>query len=152
MNRSMRTVMLGGMACLVVVSMALTMRTGPKVLADDVGAGPVCSVATLNGRFAFLRTGQNNNLPGPIAQLGVTIFDGRGNTTGTSLLVSRNGDIEGQFDLGSAPYVVNADCTGYIANPDGTPGEPYVVVSHGQKVIGLSNLPGRVVTFVLEKE
>lgn len=152
MNRSMRTVMLGGMACLLFVSIALTMRTGPKVLADNMGAGPVCSVATLHGRFAFLRTGQNNNLPGPIAQLGVTIFDGRGNAMGTSLLVSRNGEIQGQSDLGSAPYVVNADCTGYIANPDGTPGEPFVVVNHAQKVIGMSNLPGRVVTFFLEKE
>lgn len=152
MNRSMRTVMLGGTALLAFVAISLTMRTGPKVLADNMGAGPVCSVATLNGRFAFLRTGQNNNLPGPIAQLGVTIFDGRGNATGTSLLVSRNGDIQGQSDLGSAAYVINADCTGYIANADGTPGEPYVVVDQGRKVIGMSNLQGRIVTFFLEKE
>jgi hypothetical protein len=108
-----------------------------------------CSVATLHGRFAYLRVGQNNDVGGPIAQLGQTVFDGRGHSVGRVVVRSVNGEISGGDTL-RASYGVHNNCTGYFINDDGTPGEPFVIVNES-KVFLVSNRFARIVWAILEK-
>ena len=72
-----------------------------------------CSNRSLQGSFGFTNTGTNIALPpplaGPIAQIGLQTFDGRGNTDATATL-SANGNIVRVTVQGT--YVVNPDCTG----------------------------------------
>ena len=50
-----------------------------KVHATPVQDGrSVCSVASLKGTYAFRRTGVNNVVGGPIAQIGIIVEDGEG--------------------------------------------------------------------------
>ena len=57
-----------------------------------------CSVASLKGTYAFRRTGVNNDVGGPIAQIGVDVFNGDGTrglvrTTRSSTVTSETGPI-----------------------------------------------------------
>ncbi len=121
----------------------------PALAPDD--ESEACSNETLRGRYGFLRTGQNNTLPGPVASLGQVTLDGHGNATENTVVTSRNGVItEGGSRTGN--YVVNSDCTGYFTGSDGSKGDDFVVVQRGRKLLEASTQPGRIVTAVVEKE
>jgi hypothetical protein len=79
--------------------------------------GHSCSVASLKGTYAFIRTGVNNVLGGPIAQIGFAVLDGNGNIELIRTTRSNNGVIE-DWTNETAPgnYTVDADCTGTFFN------------------------------------
>jgi hypothetical protein len=54
---------------------------------------PGCSVASLKGTYAFRRTGVNNVVGGPIAQIGINVEDGEGNIKLIRTTRSSNGVI-----------------------------------------------------------
>jgi len=68
-----------------------------------------CSLRTLNGHYGDSFSGTIVGL-GPIAGIGVTNFDGRGNLTGTDT-VNINGS-GGIPETSTGTYTVNSDCTG----------------------------------------
>jgi hypothetical protein len=76
-----------------------------------------CSVASLKGTYAFVRTGINNVLGGPIAQIGFAVLDGNGNIQLIRTTRSNNGVIE-DWTNETAPgnYTVDPDCTGTFFN------------------------------------
>src|SRR5262245_24796005 len=73
--------------------------------ARKVHAAPVhahdrgCSVASLKGTYAFRRTGVNNVVGGPIAQIGIDVFNGDGTRGLIRTTRSTNGEIRDWTDL-----------------------------------------------------
>jgi hypothetical protein len=58
---------------------------------DDHHGG--CSVASLKGTYAFLRTGVSHGVGGPIAELGLDVINGDGTRGPTRVTASQNGVI-----------------------------------------------------------
>jgi hypothetical protein len=116
-----------------------------KVHAQERG----CSVASLKGAYGFNRTGTNNVVGGPIASIGVQVFNGDGTIGPTRLTRSNNGDIQ---DWAYAPpsvdasYTVDADCTGALFTADGTKTNDLVVLDGGKRFFLLSEATGTIVT------
>ena len=114
-----------------------------KVHAQDRG----CSVASLQGAYAFRRTGVNNELGGPIAAIGVDIFNGDGTRGGVRITSSLNGEFQDWTDaLQRGNYTVDSDCTGSIFDASGTKTNNFVVLDGGKGYFLISTLPGRIVT------
>jgi hypothetical protein len=115
--------------------------------AQKVHATPVhaqdrgCSVASLKGTYAFRRTGVNNVLGGPIAQIGINILNGDGTIGLIRTTRSSNGVIQDWTD-NPAPgsYTVDPDCTGTFFNNN------LVVVDGGKRYLLLSLSQGTIVT------
>lgn len=112
--------------------------------------GGECSVATLQGTYGFLRTGTDNVLGGPIAQVGLHMFDGEGMST-LIATVSRNGEITRGNLFPPVPYVVNADCTGSFLNDQGAVANDFVIVNEGKEYLLISTRPGTIVTAIGKK-
>src|SRR5580658_35586 len=116
-----------------------------NVHADNRG----CSVASLKGTYAILRTGVNNVVGGPIASIGIQPYNGDGTIGLTRLTRSNNGDIQ---DWTYAPrsvdasYTVDADCTGSLFTADGTKTNNLVVLDGGKRFFSLSEATGTIVT------
>jgi hypothetical protein len=116
-----------------------------------VHATPVqgCSVGNLKGTYGFNRTGVNNVVGGPIASIGIQVFNGDGTIGLTRLTRSNNGDIQ---DWTYAPrsvdasYTVDADCTGSLFTADGTKTNNLVVLDGGKGFFLLSEATGTIVT------
>jgi hypothetical protein len=114
-----------------------------KVHAQD----RVCSVASLQGAYAFRRTGVNNGAGGATALIGVDIFNG----DGTRGLLRRSGSLNGQIQdwtdvFPGGSYTVDADCTGSIFDASGTKTNNFVVLDGGKGFFLISTLPGTIVT------
>jgi hypothetical protein len=113
----------------------------------EVHATPVhahdhaCSVASLKGTYAFRRTGVNNVLGGPIAQIGINVLNGDGTIGLIRTTRSSNGVIQDWADY-PAPgsYTVDPDCTGTFFNNN------LVVVDGGKRYLLLSVSQGTIVT------
>jgi hypothetical protein len=107
-----------------------------------------CSVASLKGTYAFRRTGMNNVLGGPIAQIGIAIYDGDGTRDLIRTTRSANGVILDWHDdvppRGS--YTVDPDCTGALFEVDGTKSNNLVVLDGGKGFFLLSTAPGTITT------
>ena len=74
-----------------------------------------CSVASLKGTYAFRRTGVNNVVGGPIAQIGIDVFNGDGTRGLIRSTRSTNGEIRDWTDSPpSGSYTVDLDYTGSI--------------------------------------
>jgi len=100
-----------------------------------------CSVASLKGTYAFHRTGVNNNIGGPIAQIGINREDGNGRILFIRTTRSQNGEILDWVDhLAPGSYTVDPDCTGtfFLNN--------LVVLDGGKRYLLLSVSPGTTVT------
>ena len=73
-----------------------------------------CSVASLKGTYAFRRSGVNNVLGSPIAEIGINVLNGDGTILFIRNTKSSNGVIRDWTDepapIGS--YTVDPDCTG----------------------------------------
>jgi hypothetical protein len=115
----------------------------PKVHAQDRG----CSVASLKGAYAFRRTGVNINLGGPVAQIGVDIFNG----DGTRGLIRRTGSQNGRIvdwtdEMPGGSYTVDPDCTGSIFDASGTKINNFVVLDGGKGFFLTSTVSGTIVT------
>jgi len=122
-------------------------------LARKVHATPVhahdrgCSVASLKGTYAFRRTGVNNVVGGPIAQIGIDVFNGDGTRGLIRSTRSTNGDIQGWTDFPpSGSYTVNPDCTGSFFDADGAKTNNVVVLDGGKGFFALSMAPDTITT------
>ena len=121
-----------------------TSKALERVHARDRG----CSVASLKGTYAIRRTGVNNVVGGPIAQIGINSFNG----DGTGGLIrrttrSQNGQIRDWTDSPiNGSYTVDPDCTGSLFDENGTKSENIVVLDGGKRYFELSVAPGTITT------
>ena len=113
--------------------------------AREVHATPVhvhdrgCSVASLKGTYAFRRTGVNNVLGGPIAQIGIAVYGGDGTRGLIRTTRSGNGVIREWTDFPTnGRYTVDPDCTGSFFEADGTKTNNLVVLDGGRRFFLLS--------------
>jgi hypothetical protein len=114
-----------------------------KVHAQDRG----CSVASLKGAYAFRRTGMNNDVGGPIAQIGLDTFNGDGTRGVIRFTRSQNGEIQDWTDfLPGGSYTVDPDCTGSIFDASGRETQNFVVLDGGKGYFLISTAPGTIVT------
>ena len=106
-----------------------------------------CSVASLKGTYAFRRTGVNNVVGGPIAQIGIDVFNGDGTRGLIRSTRSTNGEIRDWGDFPpSGSYTVDPDCTGSIFDADGTKTNNLVVLEGGKGFFLLSVTPETITT------
>src|SRR5262249_16346633 len=111
-----------------------------------------CSVASLKGTYAFRRTGVNNVVGGPIAQIGIDVFNGDGTRGLTRSTRSTNGEIRDWTDLPTiGSYTVDPDCTGSFFDEDGTKSNNLVVLDGGKRFMLLSVAPDTITTEEGEK-
>ncbi len=107
-----------------------------------------CSLASLKGTYAFRRTGVNNVVGGPIAEIGIAVYDGDGTRGLIRNTRSTNGEIRPWTDqpAPNGKYTVNPDCTGSYFDEDGTNSNNVVVLDGGKRFIVLSVAAGTIVT------
>ena len=107
-----------------------------------------CSVASLKGTYAFRRTGVNNVVGGPIAQIGIAFYSGDGTRGLIRTTRSTNGEIRRwtDFPAPNGSYTVDPDCTGSFFDADGTHSNNVVVLDGGKRFFLLSVAPGTIVT------
>jgi hypothetical protein len=110
--------------------------------------GGGCSVASLRGKYAFRRTGVNNVVGGPIAQIGIDVFNGDGTRGLIRSTRSTNGEIEDwtNFPTGNGTYTVDPDCTGSFFETNGTKSDNVVVLDGGKRFMLLSVAPETITT------
>ena len=115
-----------------------------SVHADDPG----CSVASLQGTYAFRRTGVNNVVGGPIAQIGISFYSGDGTRGLIRTTRSTNGEIQDWTDQPSpnGSYTVDPDCTGSFFDTNGTKVENVVVFDGGKRYFVFSVAPETITT------
>ena len=109
-----------------------------------------CSVASLKGTYAYLRSGANESLGGPIAEIGIDVFNGDGSrgiirATGVSLDESYDWT-DSSWPNGS--YTVHRDCTGSLFAADGTKANNIIVLDGGKRfsVLSAPLETGKVIT------
>jgi len=104
-----------------------------------------CSVANLKGTYAFRRTGVNNVVGGPIAQMGIDIFNGDGTRGPIRSTRSTNGDILDWADFPpNGTYTVDRDCTGSFFDLHGTKTNNVIILDGGKRFFLLSMAPDTV--------
>ena len=105
------------------------------------------SVASLKGTYASRRTGVNNVVGGPIAQIGIDVFNGDGTRGLIRSTRSTNGDIRDWTDFPpNGSYTVDPDCTGSFFDADGTKTNNLVVLDGGKRFFLLSVQPDTITT------
>jgi hypothetical protein len=99
-----------------------------------------CSVSSLKGTYAFRRTGVNNVVGGPIAQIGINVLNGDGTIGLIRTTRSSNGVIEDWTDQ-PAPgsYTVDPDSFSNKMNN-------LVLLDGGKRYLLLSVSQGTIVT------
>jgi hypothetical protein len=106
-----------------------------------------CSVASLKGTYAFRRTGINTVLGGPVAQIGIDVFNGDGTRGLIRTTRSTNGAIEDWSNFPpSGSYTVRGDCTGSIFDANGIKTNNLVVLDGGKGFFLLSVAPDTITT------
>jgi len=106
-----------------------------------------CSVASLKGTYAFRRTGINNVVGGPIAQIGIDVFNGDGTRGRIRSTRSTNGEIQDWTDFPpNGSYTVDPDCTGSFFAADGRKTNNVVVLDGGRRFFLLSVAPDTITT------
>jgi hypothetical protein len=108
----------------------------------------VCSVASLKGTYAWHRTGVNNVVGGPIAEIGIAFYSGDGTRGFIRNTRSTNGEIRPwtQYPAPNGTYTVDPDCTGSFFDTDGTNSNNVVVLDGGKRYFVLSEAQGTIVT------
>jgi hypothetical protein len=120
---------------------ARTVHATPVAHGHDRG----CSVASLRGTYAFRRTGVNNVVGGPIAQIGIDVFNGDGTRGLVRTTRSTNGEIRDWTDFPpSGNYTVDPDCTGSFFDADGTKTNNVVILDGGKRFFLLSLAPDTI--------
>src|ERR1700692_3196934 len=106
-----------------------------------------CSVASLNGTYAVRRTGVNNVVGGPIAEIGIRVFNGDGTRGLIRSTRSSNGEIQDWTDFPpSGSSTVDTDCTGSFFAADGTKNNNLIVLDGGKRFFLLSVAPDTITT------
>ena len=109
-----------------------------------------CSVASLKGTYAWHRSGENKSVGGPVAEMGLDVFNGDGTrgiirATGVSLDESYDWT-DSSWPNGS--YTVHPDCTGSLFAADGTKANNIIVLDGGKRfsVLSAPQETGKVIT------
>jgi hypothetical protein len=130
----------------------LALYQARKVHATPVNSGRGCSVADLKGSYAFRRTGVNNAVGGPIAQIGIDVIHGDGTRGHVRTTRSTNGDIQDWTNIPpSGTYTIDPDCTGSFFDATGTKTNNVVVLGGGKGFFLLSVQPDTITTEEGEK-
>ena len=141
--RKFKTYLLFATSCAIVVAFAHLPGAASNV--DDQNRG--CSVASLKGTYVFRRTGVNNALGGPIAQIGIEVFRGDGTRGPVRSTRSNNGEIQ---DWTNSPpigtYTIDSDCTGSFFDTDGNKTNNVIVFEGGTRFLLLSVAPDTITT------
>lgn len=142
MERRLTLAVLFGVAIVVpALYRAETVHATPVVHGHERG----CSVASLKGTYAFRRTGVNNVVGGPIAQIGTDVFNGDGTRGATRTTRSTNGDIRDWTDFPPiGTYTIDQDCTGAFFDADGTKTNNVVILDGGKRFFSLSVAPDTI--------
>jgi hypothetical protein len=126
-----------------------TLARIPGAVINVHAHGQACSVASLKGTYAYLRTGVNSALGGPVAEMGLDVFNGDG-TRG--IIRATGSSLDGSYDWTDSSwpngsYTVYPDCTGSLLAADGTKAN-IIVLDRGKRFSVLSGLTqtGKVVT------
>jgi hypothetical protein len=108
----------------------------------------VCSVASLRGTYVFHRTGVNNDIGGPIAEMGIDVINGAGTRGIIRDTRSGNGVIQDWTDSPwpSGSYTVDPDCTGSFFDAGGTKTQNVVVIDEGKRFLVLGVAPDTITT------
>ncbi len=133
-------------------------RGGRSILVPTMHADEGCSVATLRGSYGFYRqgtTGVATSNANALAAVGITTFDGAGNTVAPAhQAISKNGaisDFSQPAGIGGF-YQVSSDCTGQLILSDGvTPVADFVIVDGGNGLYALSLTAGNAVIEVARR-
>jgi len=150
----MKRIVIALLAMAVLAALVLVTTTS-KHAVRAVYAQDVCSVATLNGHYAFSQpgwagAGQGNQLP--FFNVGVLAFDGTGTLSVSFTSVSR-GVVSTETDAGT--YTVNPDCTGSISITTG-PGAGVtfntVIIGGGAELFGINTSAGFTSSFDAKKQ
>jgi hypothetical protein len=114
-----------------------------NVHADNRG----CSVASLKGKYAFRRTGVNNAVGGPIAEIGIDVLNGDGTRGIIRSTRSTNGVIQDwtNFPPNTGSYTFDPDCTGSFFDANGNKNN-IIVLDGGKRFLLLSAEPETTVT------
>ncbi|MFZ0880712.1 MAG: hypothetical protein WCA98_19550 [Candidatus Acidiferrales bacterium] len=126
---------------IVVTALYHTRKVHATPVQDD---HPSCSVASLKGTYAFRRTGVNNVVGGPIAEIGINLLNGDGTIGLIRNTRSSNGVIRDWTDepAPNGSYTVDPDCTGTFFNNLNN----LVVLDGGKRYPLLSVAPDTIVT------
>ena len=118
---------------------ALTLALAPQSLRAD----PKCSNSTMNGTYVASGTG-TVIVVGPIASVGLVIYNGDGTGVSVSGTKSVNGVVSTSSNV-PATFTVNPDCTGlktirstnynFVITPDGST-ITWIVTSPGVTLMG----------------
>jgi len=122
---------------------AITFTSAPQALkaADTDGQCPLLN-ATLRGTYMVNGGGTVLGV-GPVTAVGTITYDGKGNSVNT-FTVSMNGAISRGVTV-TGPYTVKRDCTGSLAQSDGT-NYDMVVAPDGSTVFWIETDVGTVVS------
>jgi hypothetical protein len=106
------------------------------------------SVASLKGTYGWRRTGVNNLVGGPIAEIGIAVYNGDGTRGLIRNTRSTNGEIRPWTNEipPNGRYTVDPDCTGSFFDADGTHSNNIVVLDGGKRYYVLGVAPGAIVT------
>jgi hypothetical protein len=115
-----------------------------------------CSVATLNGHYAFSQpgwagAGQGNQLP--FFNVGVVAFDGTTGTVSASFTGVSHGVVSTETDAGT--YTVNPDCTGsmsFTTGPGAGAAFNIVIIGGGPELFGINTSAGFTSSFDAKKQ
>jgi hypothetical protein len=120
----------------VVTALSHTRKVHAKQIQDHNHG---CSVASLKGTYAFTRTGVNNVVGGPIAEIGLDVFNGDGTRGIIRSTRSSNGVIQDWTDFppGTGTYTVDPDCTGSLFDANGNKNN-VIVLDGGKRFLVLS--------------
>lgn len=124
--------------------LALGIVTNAEAMRDDAGGG--CTLATLNGTYAFTGSGTIVGL-GPVANVGTITFDGNG-TVSIEVTQSLNGQIARRSFVGV--YWVNSNCTASADFSGAT--QDILILARGEELMWIRTNPGLVVTATAKKQ
>lgn len=120
---------------------AMTFAAAPQALKATDALCPLEN-ATLRGTYMVTGGGTVVGV-GPVSAVGTITYDGKGNSVNT-FTVSVNGAISRGVTV-TGPYTVNRDCTGTLAQSDGT-NYDFVVAPDGSTVFWIETDTGTVIS------
>jgi len=129
--------------------MLATLAPIPGAVINVYAHDQACSVASLKGTYACLGTGVNSALGGPVAEMGLDVFNGD-ETRG--IIRATGNSLDGSYDWTDSSWpngssTVYPNCTGSLLGADGTKAD-IIVPDEGKRFSVLSGLTqtGKVVT------
>jgi hypothetical protein len=133
---------------LIAVALLVSLWTCMISVQADAQDDSACSNASLKGRYGFVLNGTIVGV-GPIAIVGVAVYDGAGNWTRNETAVINGHVLPPESVPGT--YSVNTDCTGSTLDAIGHHSQ-FAVVNHGKEILSLGTDLGSVITIDAKKQ